>query len=78
MTLYEFNLLNLNDKMEAVNQYGTFLDNHVTTKERCNLYAIDMFFVEVVYNAEHNSITEIRSFKTGHLLAKYSNLDRTV
>jgi len=51
--------------MEAVNQHGTFLDNHVTKKERCNLYAIDMFFIEVVYDAEHKIITELRSFKTG-------------
>jgi hypothetical protein len=51
--------------MEAVNQYGTFLDNHITKIERCNLYAIDKFFVEVVYNPEFNSITELRSFKTG-------------
>jgi hypothetical protein len=59
--------------MEAVNQYGTFLDNHVTEKERCNLYPIDKFFVEVVYDAEHNTITELRSFKTGYLLDNYSN-----
>lgn len=72
MTLYEFNILELNERMEAVNQYGTFLDNHITSKEKCNLYSINMFFVEVVYNAEHNTITEIRSFKTGELLNKYS------
>lgn len=47
MTLYEFNILELNERMEAVNQYGTFLDNH-TKSERCNLYAINMFFVEVI------------------------------
>ena len=38
-----------------------------------NCFAIDKFFIEVVYNSEHNNITEIRSFKTGHLLDKYSN-----
>jgi hypothetical protein len=70
MTLYNFNILELNDRMEAVNQYGTFIDNHVSKTERCNLYAIHKFFVEVVYNPEFNSITEIRSFKTGHLLDK--------
>ena len=44
----------------------------MTDTERCNLYAVDKFFVEVVYNPEHNSITEIRSFKTGHSLDKYA------
>lgn len=73
MTLYEFNLLDsLNDKMNAVNELGTFIDNHITKLERCNLYAIDKFFVEVVYSSEFNSITEIRSFKTGKTLDKYS------
>ncbi len=74
MTLYEFNILELNDRMESVNQHGTFLDNHLTKTERCNLYAIAMFFVEVVYVAEHNTITELRSFKTGHLLDKYASI----
>ena len=73
MTLYEYNALELNERMEAVNQYGTFLDNHITEKEKCNCYAIDKFFIEVFYNAEHNTITEIRSFKTGRLLDKYSS-----
>ena len=74
MTLYEFNLLDFNHRMEAINQYGQFIDNHLNNEERCNLYAIDKFFVEVVYNSEYNTIVEIRSFKTGYLLDKYSNL----
>jgi hypothetical protein len=73
MTLYEFNLLDsLNGKMNAVNEYGIYIDNHVTLKERCNLYAINMFFVEVVYNPQTNKIENINSFKTGYLLDKYS------
>ncbi|MDA9069437.1 hypothetical protein N9K07_01630 [Arenitalea sp.] len=56
MTLYEFNALELNERMEAVNQYGTFLDNHIGNGERCNCYAIDNFFIEVVYDAEHNTL----------------------
>jgi hypothetical protein len=72
MTLYEFNALELNERMEAVNQYGTYLDNYIGNGERCNCYAIDKFFVEVVYDAKHNTITEVRSFKTGHSLDKYS------
>ena len=72
MTLYQFNTLDLNHKMEAVNQCGTFLDNYVTKDIKINCYAIDKFFVEVVYDAEHNVITEVRSFKYGHELDKYS------
>ena len=76
MTLYEFNRLELNERMEAVNQYGTFLDNYITQDIRINCYAIDKFFVEVVYDTEHNTITEVRSFKYGHSLDKYSNNQR--
>ncbi len=36
--------------------------------------AVGMFFAEVAYNPKHNIITEVRSFKTGRLLDKYSNL----
>jgi len=72
MTLYLFNRLELNERMEAVNQCGTFLDNYITKDIRINCYAIDKFFVEVVYDAEHNTITEVRSFKYGHSLDKYA------
>lgn len=57
--------------MEAVNQYGTFLDNYINKDIRINCYAIDKFFVEVIYDAEHNVITEVRSFKSRKSLDKY-------
>ncbi len=72
MTLYDFNKLLLKEKLTLVWDKGIFLDNYITKTERCNCYAIDKFFVEVVYDAEQNTITEVRSFKTGHLLDKYS------
>ena len=72
MTLYEFNALELNERMEAVKQYGTFFDNYTGNGERCNCYAIGNFFIEVVYDSVHNTITEVRSFKYGHSLDKYS------
>ena len=75
MTLYEFNLLDINNQMETVNQLGIYLDNHITKNEKFNLYAIDMFFVEVCYNSLENKISGIKSFKSGHLLDRYSNID---
>jgi hypothetical protein len=61
--------------MEAVNQIGVYLDNYITDKLKYNLYAIDLFFVEVCYNSIDNKITNIQSFKSGHLLDRYSNID---
>jgi len=75
MTLYEFNLLDLNNQMEAVNQNGIYLDKYITINKNFNLYAIDMFFVEVCYNSIENKITDIKSFKVGVLLDRYSNID---
>jgi hypothetical protein len=74
VTLYEFNLLDINNHMETVNQQGVYLDSHITKYEKFNLYAINMFFVEVCYNSLENKISGIKSFKSGHLLDKYSNL----
>lgn len=48
MTLHEFDLLELNEQMKAINQFGTLLDHCGTTIERCNLYEIERFFVEVL------------------------------
>ena len=74
MELYDFNKLDHKEQLETIYKDATFLDNHVTTETRCNLYALDMFFVEITYNSELNKITEIKSFKTGYLLDKYSNI----
>jgi hypothetical protein len=75
MILYEFNLLDTNNKMQVVNQQGKYLDNHITENLKCNLYAIDMFFVEVCYNSLENKIIGIKSFKSGNLLDRYFNID---
>ena len=72
MGIYEFNMLNLKEQLTTVWDKGIFLENYVTDRESINCYAIDMFFVEVVYNGEENKIVEVRSFKEGHLLDKYS------
>ena len=73
ITLYEFNALTLEEKQATTWKHGTFLDNYITEEIRINCYAIDKFFVEVVYDGEHNVITEVRSFKSGPELEKYTN-----
>ena len=78
MTLYEFNLLDINNQMETVNQQGVYLDNHITKDKKFNLYAINMFFVEVCYNSIENKISGIKSFKSGHLLDRYSNIEKLI
>ena len=58
MTLYEINILTLEEKQATVWDKGTFLDNYVTQDIRINCYAIDKFFVEVVYNVMHETNPE--------------------
>ena len=72
ITLYDFNKLSLEEHQVALWSKGKFLDNHITEKEKCIVYALGKFFVEVVYDPKHNVITELRAFMTGHLLDKYS------
>lgn len=73
MTLKEFNTLDYDNKLFAVVDKGTFLDNYVTTTIRINLYSVDKFYVELVYDPEQNKVVEIRSFKAGIQLDKYTN-----
>lgn len=72
MTLYEFNILRLEEKQAFVWDRGIFLDDYITKDIRINCYAIDKFFIEVVYDAEHNTITEVKSFKYGNSLDRYA------
>ena len=71
MTLYEFNSITLEEKKATIWEKGVYLDKYITKDIRINFYGLDKFFVEVVYDAKHNVITEVRSFKYGHSLDKY-------
>jgi len=72
MTLYEFNLLSKNEKIITDFDKGVFLDNYISKTETLSCYAIDMFFVELVYDVDKNKIVEVRSFISGWCLDKYS------
>ena len=72
MTLYEFNILDKNDKYQSTWDLGTYIDTALTKEFRINLYAINKFFVEVYYHPKTNKITNIQSFKHGHSLDKYA------
>ena len=73
MTLEEFNSLTHDEKLYAVVDNGVFLDNYVTSELRMNLYSLDKFYVELVYDGDLNKVVEVRSFKAGPELEKYTN-----
>ena len=72
MTLYEFNSLDLKYKIDVTLNQATFLDNYIKDDVRINIYALDLFFIELVYDSNFYQITEVRSFKHGRHLNKYS------
>lgn len=72
MTLYEYKMLLEDEQYDIVFSQGKFLDIVIEGTTKYVLYAIDKFFVEVVYDATHNVITEVRSFKYGQSLDKYA------
>ncbi|MBJ2174190.1 hypothetical protein JBL43_08070 [Aureibaculum sp. A20] len=72
MTLYEYLLLEEQQQYNSIWDIGIYLDTVNEDNYKINIYAIDMFFVEVVYNAQSNKIIENRAFKEGHRLDKYS------
>lgn len=76
MTLYDFKLLDKQQQYdEVLNKSGVYLDNHFNGSQRFNLYAIDRFFIEIEYDSTENKIVDLRTFKTGELLDRYSNID---
>ena len=68
MILYDFNRLNQQERAEYVINSGKFL---ASCPGRGNLYKIDDFFAEIVYDAERNEIRETRAFRTTKNLEPY-------
>jgi hypothetical protein len=78
MTLYEFNILDEQNKYDTVFNKGQFVDSINKGLTKYALYSISMFWVEVVYNSETNKITGISTFIGGASLDKYSNMPKEI
>ena len=70
MTLYEFNALDHHEKANTVWQ-GSFLADREENGLMVQLYAVDLFYVEVFYDQTANKILSFRSFSTKNLLTPY-------
>jgi hypothetical protein len=70
MTLYEFT--NLNDYEQACAVWnGQYITDRVDGDMSLLLYSVDDFFVEVIYEGEHNKIIVFNSFIARNLLDPY-------
>ena len=74
MTSIEFNLLDTCYKMAVVNQFGDLLNSSYSDKKYCNCYAVDTFFVEVIYGSRNYIISGIKAFKNAYELDIYSDV----
>ena len=48
MTLYEFNILTLEEKQATVWDKGIFLDNYITKDIKINCYAIGVYLIYIL------------------------------
>jgi len=68
MILYDFNRLTQPERAEYVIENGEFL---ASCPGRGNLYKINDFFAEILYNCQSNEIRETRAFRTTKNLEPY-------
>jgi hypothetical protein len=57
--------------MRYTKYFSSVLKNQAISNLNVEQYS--RFFVEVVYDTEHNTITEVRSFKSGVHVDKYTS-----
>jgi hypothetical protein len=73
LTYLDFNALTESEQAEAVWK-GTFLDDRVEGGQHVQLYRLDGFYVEVLYDPVSNSVSKFSAFNSSTSLAPYINL----
>ena len=71
MTLYEFNMLEMNDQHSAIWENGTHISVRLEGSHKLILYQIFSFYVELYYSIEENKLTRLRSFSSVKCLDPY-------
>jgi len=74
MGIYEFNVLSEQNQYDIVFTKGTFVDSIQNGNVKFVLYSVHMFWVEIIYEESINKISGLKSFLTGEILNKYSNV----
>jgi hypothetical protein len=72
MGLYDYMMLDEAEQWKVLWDKGTYLTHYLEANEKCNLYALFDFFVEVELDPKTDKIVGKEHFKDGHLLDKYS------
>ena len=78
MTLYEYKMLSEDEHYDIVFSKGKFVDIVIEGNSKYVLYALKMFFVEVIWDIEKNEIIGKGQFVEGKSLDKYSNVPKEI
>jgi hypothetical protein len=73
MKLYQFNLLNQNERADAVWESGQYIKIISSGEVSKALYAMGEFFAEVSFTQE-GGICDVRGFKSRNCLSPYKNV----
>lgn len=71
MTLYEFLLLNEDQKYDAMSEYGVLVGDRKEGQHGFLLYQLDSFYVEGQFDINENKILSIKSFSSDVPLSPY-------
>lgn len=71
MTLYQFNMLDEAEQMEAIWKHAVTLAFREDEINKYELLQIDDFYIELEHHKEYNVLRGLRTFKTTTLLEPY-------
>jgi hypothetical protein len=69
--IYGFLRLSMNERANVTWNEGTFLHNRKGNGFHGNLYAVEDFYVEVLYDTARNTVVDVTPFKSLDLLQPY-------
>lgn len=72
VNLYEFDRLTFSEKTDCTLIYGTFIMERIFRDYKTELYYLNGYFVEVLYNNIHRSIIGIASLPEKAVFQKYT------
>jgi len=59
MNRFEFEQLSQSEQMQVVNRYGTYLAEKIVSGDRLYLYAVNSFYVELLYSLSNISNSKL-------------------
>lgn len=76
MTLYDFNGLDEDDQLLAINTFGTEIGKKTSNGFNYELYQVDSFYVEMKFHKQSKDLEGMRSFTNPDIIEPYfKNID---